>query len=124
MVKNKNIFIFVTFYPYPPYYGYRCSNNWCITLNNLRTIIMQLSKTLLSTAALTAFVAGAMLLPPQAQAAKEGFEKCAGIVKMGKNDCASNAHSCAGQAKKDADAAEWVYVPTGTCAKIVGGVVK
>jgi uncharacterized membrane protein len=60
---------------------------------------------------------------PDAQAAKEGFEKCAGIVKAGQNDCAANGHSCAGQAKVDGDKNEWVYVPEGTCAKIVSGTV-
>ena len=57
----------------------------------------------------------------QAVAAKDNMEKCAGIVKAGKNDCGTKAHSCAGQASKDAQADEWVYVPKGTCEKIVGG---
>lgn len=52
-------------------------------------------------------------------AGKEGFEKCAGIVKAGANDCGTSQHACAGQAKKDAMAEEWIYVPTGTCNKIV-----
>ncbi|MCH7312151.1 DUF2282 domain-containing protein [Acinetobacter sp. ANC 4805] len=58
-----------------------------------------------------------------ASAAKPGMEKCAGIVKAGKNDCGTSKHSCAGQATKSSDAEEWVYVPTGTCDKIVGGKV-
>ncbi len=56
-----------------------------------------------------------------ALAAKGDNEKCAGIAKSGKNDCATSKHSCAGQAKMDGDADEWVYVPKGTCEKIVGG---
>ena len=48
-------------------------------------------------------------------------EKCYGVAKAGKNDCAANGHSCAGQAKKDADGKEWVKVPSGTCERIVGG---
>lgn len=54
------------------------------------------------------------------------WEKCAGIAKAGKNDCGSfdGRHKCAGMADKDSDATEWVYVPKGTCDKIVGGVVK
>lgn len=59
-----------------------------------------------------------------ALAAKEGFEKCLGVVKAGMNDCGSSGHACAGQAKKDGDANEWVYVPEGTCEKLVGGKVK
>ena len=52
---------------------------------------------------------------------KEGSEKCHGIVKAGKNDCAANGHGCAGQAKVDSDPNEWIVVPKGTCDKIVGG---
>lgn len=60
----------------------------------------------------------------QALAGKPGMEKCMGIAKAGMNDCGTSKHSCAGQAKKSGDAEEWVYVPTGTCEKIVGGKVK
>lgn len=59
-----------------------------------------------------------------AHAGKEGFEKCQGIAKAGMNDCGANGHSCAGNAAVDGDPNEWVYVPEGTCEKIVGGVVK
>lgn len=52
------------------------------------------------------------------------LEKCAGIAKAGKNDCGSSAHDCAGQAKKDSDPEEWVYVPAGVCEKITGASVK
>jgi uncharacterized membrane protein len=48
-------------------------------------------------------------------------EKCFGVSKAGKNDCAGHAHSCQGQSKKDADANEWVKLPKGTCERIVGG---
>ncbi len=50
-------------------------------------------------------------------------EKCYGVVKAGKNDCASldGAHSCAGHASKDADSNEWIYVPKGLCDKLAGG---
>ena len=60
----------------------------------------------------------------EAMAGKPGFEKCAGIVKTGMNDCGTSKHACAGQAKMDSDAEEWIYVPKGTCAKIVGGKLK
>ncbi|HID44371.1 MAG TPA: DUF2282 domain-containing protein [Chromatiaceae bacterium] len=59
-----------------------------------------------------------------ALAGKPGFEKCMGIAKAGKNDCGTSSHACAGQSTKDGDADEWVYVPEGTCEKIVGGKVK
>ena len=54
-------------------------------------------------------------------AAKEGMEKCYGVVKASQNDCAGGAHSCAGNAAKDGEGTEWVMVPTGTCAKLVNG---
>ncbi len=49
-------------------------------------------------------------------------EKCYGIAKAGKNDCAtgSGSHSCAGQAKADNQPDEWVYVAKGTCEKSGG----
>jgi len=83
---------------------------------------MNTTKALLTTAALASFVAGAIAYSGHAQA-KEGFEMCSGIVKAGHNDCKANGHSCAGQSTKDGAANEWVYVPTGTCDKIVGGTV-
>lgn len=56
-------------------------------------------------------------------AVKEGFEKCAGIAKAGKNDCGTRQHSCAGMAKKDGDKEEWLYLPKVSCDKIVGAKV-
>jgi len=51
-------------------------------------------------------------------------EKCYGVSKAGKNDCQTATHSCAGTSTTDADAASWVYVPTGTCEKVVGGSLE
>lgn len=59
----------------------------------------------------------------QAIAAAGDNEKCAGIVKAGKNDCGTSKSSCAGTAKVDRDPEAWVYVPKGTCDKIAGGTV-
>ena len=52
------------------------------------------------------------------------FEKCYGVVKAGKNDCQTTTHSCAGSAKQDGAHDSWVYVPTGTCDKLVGGSLE
>lgn len=52
---------------------------------------------------------------------KKGMQKCYGIVKKGMNDCGAHNHSCAGQSTKDGDPKEWIFVPNGTCQKIVGG---
>ena len=48
-----------------------------------------------------------------------GSEKCYGIAKAGKNDCAAGVHSCAGQSTKGSDKASFVYLPVGACSKIV-----
>ncbi len=56
-------------------------------------------------------------------AAPTGFqaEKCYGVVAAGKNDCAATGgHSCGGEARVNNDPASWIYVPAGTCQKIVG----
>lgn len=51
-----------------------------------------------------------------------GKEKCYGVAKAGKNDCAnaSGTHSCAGQSKTDKGPDEWNYVAKGTCEQIGG----
>lgn len=79
---------------------------------------------LLQTAASSILAAALVSGPSMAHADKEGFEKCQGIVKAGKNDCNANGHVCAGKAKVDNDPNEWIFVPEGTCNKIVGGTVK
>ncbi len=74
---------------------------------------------------MSALVACAFALSAgSALAGKPGFEKCTGIVMAGQNDCGTAKHACAGQAKTDGDPDEWIYVPEGTCAKIVGGKLK
>ena len=50
-------------------------------------------------------------------------EKCAGIVKAGKNDCGTSHSSCHGSIQTNGDREAWIEVPKGTCDKIVGGYV-
>ena len=52
---------------------------------------------------------------------KPAMEKCFGVAKAGKNDCAAGTHSCAGQATKDMDKSSFVEVPAGVCGKLAGG---
>jgi uncharacterized membrane protein len=84
-----------------------------------------MNTTLISTALASLIALGAVstaqAADDQAMGPDKNSEKCFGVAKAGKNDCAANGHSCAGQAKKDADGKEWVQVPKGTCEKIVGG---
>ena len=72
---------------------------------------------------LIALTAASVLGMVAAPAMAQEKEKCFGIAKAGQNDCAnlSGSHSCAGQAKVDGDAAEWKFVPKGTC-KTAGGL--
>ena len=51
-------------------------------------------------------------------------ERCYGIAKAGKNDCAGRDHMCGGYAKIDSDPQEWIFTPKGLCEKIVGGSLK
>ena len=55
---------------------------------------------------------------------KAPVEKCYGVVKAGKNDCQTAASACAGTATKDGQKDAWIYVPQGTCDKIVGASLK
>lgn len=52
------------------------------------------------------------------------MEKCYGIAKKGMNDCGTANHACAGEATIDGNKNEWITLPTGTCNKIVGGMLK
>lgn len=80
-------------------------------------------KTLL--AATIATVIAASNTPSFAHIKPGDLEKCYGIVKSGKNDCASsNSNACAGQDMKDGDPNAWILVPKGTCQKIVNGSLK
>jgi uncharacterized membrane protein len=77
-------------------------------------------KTLISSA-LAAVIAIGAVTAHAADDKAAATEKCYGIAKAGKNDCASNGHSCAGQSKAEANGKEWVKLPAGTCERIVGG---
>jgi uncharacterized membrane protein len=72
--------------------------------------------------ALAAAVAAPSIASAQGPAPTPAFkaEKCYGIAKAGKNDCASTGNnSCAGTSKVNADPKAWVYTPEGYCDRIV-----
>lgn len=55
----------------------------------------------------------------QAADAKPAMEKCYGVAKAGKNECATaSGLSCAGSAKTDYQGDAWVTVKAGTCTSI------
>jgi len=49
------------------------------------------------------------------------YDRCYGISVAHMNDCQTATHSCAGQSPRAGDPASFIYVPKGTCARIVGG---
>jgi uncharacterized membrane protein len=69
---------------------------------------------------LTAVQLGLHAQQPAAQPAFTA-ERCFGVARAGKNDCAANGHACQGQAKRDHNPREWLFLPAGTCERIVGG---
>ncbi len=77
--------------------------------------------TLLGAAALAIASTAAQAADKMPAAAKPALEKCYGVAKASKNDCAAGAHSCQGQATKDFDKASFVNLPAGVCAKLAGG---
>jgi uncharacterized membrane protein len=79
---------------------------------------------------LASALAAALALPPPALAQgpapkpKYDHEKCYGVARAGKNDCQTANWSCAGTSKRDGQADSWIYVPAGTCEKVVGGSLQ
>jgi uncharacterized membrane protein len=78
-----------------------------------------------ATIAASAFVA-ALAVPAIANAEPAAVptfkaDKCFGIAKAGKNDCQTSNSSCAGTSRRDGQADAWIYVPAGSCERIVGG---
>lgn len=89
---------------------------------------MDVKRRLIIASALAAAVAAPSLVAAaRAEFQEPAFkaEKCYGIAKAGKNDCASTGNSsCAGTSKVNSDPKAWLYVPTGYCDRIVGGSLK
>src|SRR5438477_11967394 len=83
-----------------------------------------MNKRVFITTALAAAIATPLLVSAQKPAPAPSFkaEKCYGIAKAAKNDCASTGNnSCGGTSKLNSDPKAWIYVPEGYCERIVGG---
>ncbi|MGF1683039.1 DUF2282 domain-containing protein [Photobacterium minamisatsumaniensis] len=65
-------------------------------------------------------LAGTALTTTTAVAA-DAKEKCYGVAKAGKNDCATKTSSCAGTAKVDGQKDAFIMVPKGLCDRLNGG---
>ena len=72
----------------------------------------------LARAASLALAAGITAGLAAAAQAKPAMEKCYGIAKAGKNDCAAGpGTSCSGTSTRDYQGDAWKLVPKGTCEK-------
>lgn len=85
---------------------------------------MSKSNTVIRSAVASLLAFGVAAAATDALAAKGDNEKCAGIVKAGKNDCGTSVSACAGTSKVDNDKEAWLFVPKGTCEKIAGGRIQ
>lgn len=84
-----------------------------------------MSNTNLLRAAMTSLLVGAASVGASALAEEAKQEQCAGVIKAGKNDCATSANACHGHVTTDSNPEAWIYLPAGTCERIVGArVVK
>jgi uncharacterized membrane protein len=86
------------------------------------------TRVLIAASALAAAVAAPAILSAQKPVPPPTAfktEKCYGIAKAGKNDCASTGNnSCGGSSKLNSDPKAWIYVPAGYCERIVGGSLQ
>ena len=85
---------------------------------------MKDSNAMISAAIAGLFALNALGIAGTAVAEEKKPEKCYGIVKAGMNDCQTSSGACAGTAKTDGQPDAWIYLPQGTCEKIVGGSTK
>ena len=75
-------------------------------------------------AAMTSLLAvGAASVAMSVSAEEAKQEQCAGVIKAGKNDCATSTNACHGHVSTDNNPEAWIYLPTGTCERIVGARV-
>lgn len=84
---------------------------------------MKKTNLLLSTAVTSLIALGATGITTTAVQAQD-MEKCYGVAKAGGNDCQTANSSCAGTSTEDGQKDAWVFVPKGTCDKLVGGTLE
>jgi uncharacterized membrane protein len=72
-------------------------------------------------AAVSALIGGTAVAQVHPEKPTYPYEKCYGVARAGLNDCFTAKNSCAGTTTRDNEPQAWIYVPKGTCARIVGG---
>jgi Predicted integral membrane protein len=71
-------------------------------------------------AAMTSLLAIGAASVAMSASAEEKQEQCAGVIKAGKNDCATSTNACHGHVSTDSHPEAWIYLPAGTCERIEG----
>lgn len=71
-------------------------------------------------AGLVLAVTGAVA-PVRADEQEAEKERCYGVAKAGKNDCATATSVCTGHSTEDGQPDAWLWLPEGTCERLVGG---
>ena len=98
------------------------TNELPIQFNTTEVYAMRKSSVIVRAAIGGLLAIGAGSLASTAYAADDhsGDEQCAGVIKAGKNDCATSMNECHGHSEIYASPMVWIYVPKGTCDRIVG----
>jgi uncharacterized membrane protein len=95
------------------------------SLFHQRTGVCAMSNPTLLRTAMTCLLAVGAAATATTVLADQNQEQCAGVIKAGKNDCATSTNACHGHVESDANPEAWIYLPAGTCGKIAGArVVK
>ena len=79
------------------------------------------TRLILASAIAAAIAVPALTGAQPAPAPKFEAEKCYGVARAGKNDCQTANSSCAGTSRRDNQKDAWIFVPAGTCERLVGG---
>jgi uncharacterized membrane protein len=82
---------------------------------------MTTKRTVINAAVGSLLALGALTMAGHVTAQDAEMERCYGVSKAGKNDCEGAGHTCQGQSKADGATNEWIYVPAGTCERLVNG---
>jgi uncharacterized membrane protein len=84
------------------------------------------TRLLVASAVAAAFAVPLVTLAQSGPAPTPKFEheKCYAVAKAGKNDCQTVGTSCAGTSKMSGQKDAWVYVPKGTCDRLVNGSLQ
>ena len=82
------------------------------------------TRTVITSAVALAFAMAATADAGPAPKPKFEAEKCYGVAKAGKNDCETRNSSCAGTSKRDNQSDAWIYMPKGTCDRVVNASLQ